>query len=71
LAGTHALIKDAIEETESARQDFSNWFDISRFDTSFAGDILTLLKPKSVAAPMRKNTSAARRSTELGRSSFK
>lgn len=45
ILGTGALMKQAQDETENAQEDFNGWYEISRYDTSFMGDIITLLQP--------------------------
>ena len=54
LADCAKLMEGAKEETSKAEVDLSNLFDIRRYDTGFMADIVTLLKPKSVAVAQPK-----------------
>ena len=47
---TGALIKQAQDETERAQEEYDFWYDISRYDTNFMGDIITLVQQPKVSA---------------------
>ena len=63
MLGTDALMKEAQDFTENAQVDFDSWFEISRFDTNFMSDILTLVQPPKANLRAQKTTSFNRNTT--------
>ena len=60
-------MEDATKETELAKQDVDDLFNIERFDTNFLGDIISLLKKKPVDSSTPKR--ATRQATNTNRAS--